>query len=149
MLKGLKAQAEALGLAGRIAWSGAIAQDGVIAALREADLFVLPSKQAENGDRDGLPNVVMEAASQGLAIVATDFAGIPEFIRHGTDGLLVAPGDIAALTAALAALAGDPEHRAALGNAAHARLHSDFSAQAGLARIHAALLSEVERGSAS
>ncbi|MDU0340605.1 glycosyltransferase family 4 protein [Bosea rubneri] len=149
MLKGLKAQAEALGLAGRIVWRGALAQDGVIAALREADLFVLPSKQAENGDRDGLPNVVMEAASQGLAIVATDFAGIPEFIRHGTDGLLVAPGDIAALTAALAALAGDPERRAALGNAAHARLHSDFSAQAGLARIHAALLSEVERGSAS
>ena len=149
MLKGLQAQAEALGLAGRIEWRGALAQDGVIAALRDADSFVLPSKQAENGDRDGLPNVVMEAASQGLAIVATDFAGIPEFIRHGTDGLLVAPGDIAALTAALAALAGDPERRAALGNAAHARLHSDFSAQAGLARIHAALLSEVERGSAS
>lgn len=149
MLGALKAQAEALGLAGRIEWRGALAQDGVIAALREADIFVLPSKQAENGDRDGLPNVVMEAASQGLAIVATDFAGIPEFIRHGTDGLLVTPGDVAALTAALAALAGDPARRAMIGAAAHARLHSDFSAQAGLARIHAALLSEVERRSAS
>lgn len=148
MLGALKAQAEALGLAGRIEWRGALAQDGVIAALREADLFVLPSKQAENGDRDGLPNVVMEAASQGLAIVATDFAGIPEFIRHGSDGLLVAPGDVAALTAALASLAGDPARRAAFGSAAHARLHADFSAQAGLARIHAALLSEVECGPA-
>ncbi|MBN9447511.1 MAG: glycosyltransferase, partial [Bosea sp.] len=142
----LKAQAEALGLAGRIEWRGALAQDGVVAALREADLFVLPSKQAGDGDRDGLPNVVMEAASQGLAIVATDFAGIPEFVRHDSEGLLVAPGDVAALSAALGALAGDPSRREALGAAAHARLQADFSAQAGLARIHAALLAEVERG---
>ncbi len=144
-LAALKAQADALGLAGRIDWQGALAQDGVVAALREADIFVLPSKQAGDGDRDGLPNVVMEAASQGLAIVATDFAGIPEFVRHEQDGLLVVPGDVAALAAALAALAVNPERREALGAAAHARLHADFSAQAGLARIHAALLSEVDR----
>jgi glycosyltransferase involved in cell wall biosynthesis len=59
-------------------------------------------KQAGDGDRDGLPNVVMEAASQALPIVATDFAGIPEFVRDGVEGLLVAPGDVAALAQALA-----------------------------------------------
>src|SRR3712207_7398743 len=48
---------------------------------READLFVLPAKQAASGDRDGLPNVLMEAASQQLAIAASDFGGIPEFVR--------------------------------------------------------------------
>ena len=74
-------------------------------ALREADLFVLPSKRGEDGDRDGLPNVVMEAASQALPIVATDFAGIPEFVRDGVEGLLVPPGDVAALAQALAELA--------------------------------------------
>ena len=51
--------------------SAAKAQPDVIALLREADLFVLPSKEAASGDRDGLPNVLMEAASQRLAIVAT------------------------------------------------------------------------------
>ena len=78
MLKALQERARSLGVADRIVWAGAKAQDEVIAALRDADLFVLPSKQAGDGDRDGLPNVVMEAASQGLPIIATDFAGIPE-----------------------------------------------------------------------
>jgi glycosyltransferase involved in cell wall biosynthesis len=140
LLKTLQAKAAALELAERVIWAGAQAQGAVIAALREADLFVLPSKQAGDGDRDGLPNVVMEAASQALAIVATDFAGIPEFVRHGIEGLLVPPGDVAALAGALAELAASPERRFALGEAAFARLTGDFSAQSGLARIHAMLL---------
>jgi glycosyltransferase involved in cell wall biosynthesis len=143
LLKTLQAQANSLGLADRIIWAGAQAQDAVIAALREADLFVLPSKQAGDGDRDGLPNVVMEAASQGLAVVATDFAGIPEFVRQGVEGLLVPPGDVAALAGALAELAAAPERRLALGEAAFARLTGDFSAQSGLARIHAMLLASM------
>jgi glycosyltransferase involved in cell wall biosynthesis len=138
-LKALQAQAQALGLDGRIVWAGPKAQDEVIATLRAADLFVLPSKEAGDGDRDGLPNVVMEAASQGLPIVATDFAGIPEFVRDGVEGLLVPPGDVAALAAALNELAGAPAKRAVLGDAAYARLTLDFSAAAGLDRVAAML----------
>ncbi len=138
-LKALQAQAQALGLAERIVWAGPKAQGDVIAALQEADLFVLPSKKAGDGDRDGLPNVVMEAASQKLPIVATDFAGIPEFVRHGVEGLLVPPGDVDALAAALAELVGSPERRTALGEAAFVRLTTDFSAAAGLDRIAAML----------
>lgn len=140
LMASLKRQAQALGLADRIEWRGAQAQEAVIAALREADLFALPSKQAGDGDRDGLPNVVMEAASQGLAIVATRFAGIPEFVTDGVEGLLVPPGDHAALAQALAALMGAPARRQALGTAAHRRLVSDFAADAGLDRVHRALL---------
>ncbi|MBK3801513.1 glycosyltransferase, partial [Azospirillum brasilense] len=66
-LSALKAQAAALGLEGRIDWQGAKAQDAVIAQYRRADLFVLPCRTARDGDRDGLPNVLMEAQSQGLA----------------------------------------------------------------------------------
>jgi glycosyltransferase involved in cell wall biosynthesis len=139
MLAALKAQAEKLGLAARIEWRGALAQGAVIAALREADLFVLPSKQAENGDRDGLPNVVMEAASQALPIVATDFAGIPEFVQHGREGLLLRPGDVTALAKALEGLSRDPQWRAKLGDAAFNRLRTEFSAQAGLERVYWAL----------
>lgn len=138
-LAALKRQAEELGLPDRIVWTGPKAQGEVIAALRAADLFVLPSKQAGDGDRDGLPNVVMEAASQALPIVATDFAGIPEFVRQGVEGLLVPPGDVAALAEALAALAAAPARRAGMGDAAHARLTGAFSAQAGLDAVAARL----------
>jgi glycosyltransferase involved in cell wall biosynthesis len=146
-LTALQAQAQALGLDDKIVWAGPKAQDEVIAALRAADLFVLPSKEAGDGDRDGLPNVVMEAASQGLPIVATDFAGIPEFVRDGVEGLLVPPGDVAALAAALNELAGAPGRRATLGEAAFARLTQAFSAEAGLDKV-AAMLNRSARESA-
>ncbi|HEV7257994.1 MAG TPA: glycosyltransferase [Bosea sp. (in: a-proteobacteria)] len=134
-LKTLQAQAQSLALAERVTWAGPRAQGEVIAALREADLFVLPSRQAGDGDRDGLPNVVMEAASQALPIVATDFAGIPEFVRQSVEGLLVQPGDVEGLARALAELAAAPERRAMLGRAAHERLTGAFSAAAGLDKV--------------
>ncbi|PZO01805.1 MAG: colanic acid biosynthesis glycosyltransferase WcaL [Hyphomicrobiales bacterium] len=138
-LKALQAQAETLDLAERVTWAGPKAQGEVIAALRAADLFVLPSRQAGDGDRDGLPNVVMEAASQSLPIVATDFAGIPEFVREGIEGVLVAPGDVDALAAALADLARAPDRRESLGRSAHQRLTDTFAAAAGLDAIAARL----------
>ncbi|MGO4673346.1 glycosyltransferase [Bosea sp. 2YAB26] len=144
-LAALKALSANLGLAERVIWSGPKAQQDVIAALRDADLFVLPSKQAGDGDRDGLPNVVMEAASQALPIVATDFAGIPEFVREGVEGVLVAPGDREALARQLADLASSPTRRVALGEAAFQRLAQEFSAAAGLDRVQAMLLDAANR----
>jgi len=144
MLKALQEKALTLGLGDRIVWAGPKPQDEVIATLRAADLFVLPSKQAGDGDRDGLPNVVMEAASQALPIVATDFAGIPEFVRPGVEGLLVRPGDIEGLAAALAELACSPQQRGQLGYRALARLTGSFSAAAGLDEIAARLLASSE-----
>ncbi|KFC73246.1 Glycosyl transferase group 1 [Bosea sp. LC85] len=141
----LKALSAELGLAERVTWAGPKAQRDVIAALREADLFVLPSKQAGDGDRDGLPNVVMEAASQALPIVATDFAGIPEFVREGVEGVLVAPGDREALARQLADLASSPTRRVALGQGAFQRLAREFSAAAGLDRVQAMLLEAANR----
>ncbi|MDJ1159453.1 glycosyltransferase [Chelatococcus sp. SYSU_G07232] len=139
MLGALKRQAEAAGVAGKVAFLGAKAQPEVIALMREADVFVLPAKRARSGDQDGLPNVVMEAASQELAIVASDFAGIPEFVRDGREGVLVSPGDWEALANALNLIAREPARRAALGRAAHARLREAFSIDAGLDLIEARL----------
>ncbi len=107
--------------------------------MREADLFVLPTKPAEGGDRDGLPNVLMEAASQELPILATAFAGTPEFITDGTHGILVPPNEPKALAEAMTALFADPERRRRLGRAARARLVQDFSEDAGIDLIAAAL----------
>jgi glycosyltransferase involved in cell wall biosynthesis len=144
MLKALQEKARALGLGDNIVWAGPKAQDDVIAALRAADLFVLPSKQAGDGDRDGLPNVMMEAASQALPIIATDFAGIPEFVRHGVEGLLVQPGDVEGLAGALGELARSPQQRGQLGYRALARLTGSFSAAAGLDGIAARLYASAE-----
>lgn len=132
LLSSLKSQAQQAGIADKVAFLGAKAQPDIIALLREADLFVLPSKKASSGDRDGLPNVIMEAASQALPIIATDFAGIPEFIRNKVEGELVAPGDWEALSNALNLLARDPEGRKALGDAAYLRLRHEFSMDGGI-----------------
>ncbi|WP_246702507.1 glycosyltransferase [Starkeya sp. ORNL1] len=134
-LPALKAQAERLGLTNRIEWRGSLPQGKVIEALRAAELFVLPSRQGADGDRDGLPNVIMEAATQALPVVSTRFAGVPEFIEHDTNGLLVEPRDVAALADSLATLIADPARRARLGAAAYERVRSGFSFEAGIDRL--------------
>ncbi|MFN6977160.1 MAG: glycosyltransferase family 4 protein [Gemmobacter sp.] len=134
----LAAQAARLGIAGRVTWAGSATQPEVIAAMRAADIFVLPSRIAADGDRDGLPNVLMEAASQRLPILATPVAAIPEFVTHGIEGAL-AEDDPARLAAALAALIRDPAGRARMADAAHARLVRDFGMDAGIDRLDALL----------
>lgn len=127
----LKRQAGRLGLSGRIEWRGPLAQAEVLAAYREADLFVLASRVAGDGDRDGLPNVLLEAQSQALACVTTGVSGIPELIEDGVTGRLVAPGDTTALAAALASLIRDPSERLRLGAAGATHVRANFSMNGG------------------
>jgi len=130
----MRSHAERLNLTSRITWRGACDQPEVIEAMRAADLFILPSRVAESGDRDGLPNVLMEAASQNLAILSTPVAAIPEFIESGTDGLLSddAPQ---ALAEAITTLAQNPQTRAAYATAAHTRLHAEFGMNRGIDQL--------------
>lgn len=81
-----------------------------------ADAFCLPSR------REGLPMALLEAMAFGLPVVASRVGGIPEVVDDAS-GLLVEPGDVAALTAAIGRLASDPALRARLGNAARERVH--------------------------
>jgi len=133
----LRRQAEALGLAQCVEWRGAQAQEKVAEAYRGADLFVLASKTDRQGDRDGLPNVLMEAQSQGLACVATTAGAIAELIEHDVTGVLVPPGDPAELARAIAGLIRDPARRRALGAAGAARVAQEFAFAGGIARIAA------------
>jgi glycosyltransferase involved in cell wall biosynthesis len=121
-----------LGLSHKIEWRGALAQPDVLAAYREADLFVLASKVATDGDRDGLPNVLVEAQSQRLACVATNVSGIPELIEQGGTGLLVPPDDPSELARAMSALIREPVRRAALGAAGERRVRNNFSMRSGI-----------------
>ncbi len=132
LLGDLKRRAESRGIAGRIDWRGAQPQDRVITALREADIFVLASKIAKDGDRDGMPNVLMEAQSQGLAVVATNVSAIPELILDGETGLLVPPGDVHALARAVERMIGDRALRDRLAVAGEARVRQTFDAEAEL-----------------
>lgn len=132
--KTLQQKAKDLGLSARISWRGALNQPEVIAAMRGADLFVLPSRIAKDGDRDGLPNVLMEAASQKLAILSTPVSAIPEFVDTGVHGLLT--DDVPeALAAAITDMASDPAQAAAMAEAAYARLTAEFMMQPGIDRL--------------
>ncbi len=128
----LERQAAALGLAGRITWMGSQAQVEILAQYRTADLFILASRIARDGDRDGLPNVLMEAQSQGLACLATQVAAIPELIEDATSGVLVPPDDPAALATALARLITAPAERRRLGEAGQQRIRAEFDMKGGI-----------------
>jgi glycosyltransferase involved in cell wall biosynthesis len=128
----LKGQARRLGLSDRIEWRGALAFPEVLGAYRKADLFVLASKIAKDGDRDGLPNVLMEAQSQRLPCISTEASGIPELIEHNTTGMLVPPNNPPALAAALGMLIADPMRRSRLASAGESRVRNVFSSTAGI-----------------
>ncbi len=128
----LRAQAEAGGIADRVDWRGALPQEAVRRAYGAADLFVLPSRIARDGDRDGLPNVLLEAASQSLACIASRVSGVPELIEDGKSGALVPSDDAQALAAALARLIGEPLLRLRLGRAAAERVQTEFSFERGI-----------------
>ena len=123
--------AAAKGVADRITWRGACDQPEVIAQMRRSDLFVLPSRIAADGDRDGLPNVLMEAASQKLPILATPVSAIPEFIETGVHGILVedAPETLAQ---AICGFGARSDRGRALADAAYIRLTTEFQMQPGI-----------------
>jgi glycosyltransferase involved in cell wall biosynthesis len=131
----MRKRAQRLGIAGRITWRGALAQDELVLEYRKADLFALACRIARDGDRDGLPNVLAEAQSQGLACVATRVSAIPELIRDASTGVLVNEADTVAFAAALEALIRDPARRRSLGDAGQARLRAEFALEANLERL--------------
>jgi glycosyltransferase involved in cell wall biosynthesis len=137
LLDPLKAAARALGIADRVRWQGPQSQAAVLAAYRAADIFALPCRVSADGDRDGLPNVLLEAQSQKLACVSTSVSGVPELIEDGVTGILVEPRDPARLADALTRLIADPALRRRLGDAGFARTTAGFSMDAGADRLAA------------
>jgi len=141
LAENLKAQAIRLGIADRVAWHGAQDRAFIFALLGRADLFVLPSRLARSGDRDGLPNVLMEAQAFAVPVLATDVSGIPELVTHGKTGWLVPERDPAALADALRRLMDDHELRLRLANAGAKNVRAKFSSDPGLNRLAAKLRS--------
>ena len=135
LLGKLKAKAAALGIADRITWQGSLAQEEVLAQYRSCDLFVLACRIASDGDRDGLPNVLVEASSQRLACISTTISGVPELLSDDVNGLLVPPDDPQSLCGALARAIQSPELRLRLGAAAEKRVRQAFDHQASIRQL--------------
>ena len=135
----LKAKAARLGIADRVTWHGAQERSFIFQLLERADLFVLPSRLTASGDRDGIPNVLMEAQAFGVPVVSTDISGIPELVSHGETGWLVPEKDPGALAAALRTLFGDADLRGRLAQAGAERVRREFSSEPGIDFIAARL----------
>jgi glycosyltransferase involved in cell wall biosynthesis len=123
----LEAQVQRLGLQDRVTFLGAQPQEAVRPAYRRATLFVLPCVVSADGDRDGMPNVLLEAMASGVPVVSTAVVGIPEWIQSGRNGLLVDPRNPVMLADALDLLLADADLRDRLAQAARRTIEAHFT----------------------
>ncbi|MEZ4861132.1 MAG: glycosyltransferase family 4 protein [Caldilineaceae bacterium] len=113
-------------LADVIELQGGVTQEELRAIYATATIFALPCFVVDNGDRDGIPNVLAEAMATALPVVSTNISGIPEIVEHGVNGLLVPQKNAVALADALEKLLLEPTLRHALGQAARTTITEVF-----------------------
>jgi len=117
---------ERLGLKGVTSWLGTKPHSEVLAHYRKSDLFVLGCEVAFNGDRDGIPNVLLESMAMGVPVVTTSVSAIPELIENGETGLLVPPRKPGEMACAMERLLKDIELRERIIGKARNRILADF-----------------------
>ncbi|HKT78660.1 MAG TPA: glycosyltransferase [Vicinamibacterales bacterium] len=117
---------------------GWLSAAAVADTLRTAAMFAMPSRIAPKGDRDGIPNVVLEAMAAGCPVVATNVSGIPEAVVDGETGALVSPGNPEQLSAALGRMLIEKEAAQRMGAAGRRRAEEEFSLDRSTARLRAA-----------
>jgi colanic acid/amylovoran biosynthesis glycosyltransferase len=113
----LEAQIRQLGLFEQVKLVGALPHEAVIEQYEHATVFALPAILGADGDRDGIPNVILEALAMELPVVSTQHSGVPEVVEDGVNGRLVPPADAQALADALEELIRNPEIRQQFGRA--------------------------------
>jgi glycosyltransferase involved in cell wall biosynthesis len=126
-----------LGLAGVVRLPGEVQQRDLIPILQASDMFVLSPFVTEDGDRDGVPNVLVEAMACGLPVVSTAVAGIPELVHHEQNGLLAGPHDAAALAQEIDRLLSDEPYRKQLAAAARITVVEQFDLEVAARQIAA------------
>jgi len=115
--------------------AGKMTQDKLIQEYRRADLFVLPCLVADDGDRDGIPNVLVEAMAMRIPVVSTPVSGIVELVDHMKNGLLAREKDSEALAAAMALLLDDPGLREQFGANGRQKVMAGFRLDRSTAKV--------------
>jgi glycosyltransferase involved in cell wall biosynthesis len=128
-------QRDRLGLHDIVTFAGACPPADLVPAFQAADVFVLTPVIGADGDRDGVPNVLVEAMACGVPVVSTTVGGIPELVTHGDDGLLAPPHDPATVARHLGALLGDPDRRVTLGARARSTVEARFDSRVAASRL--------------
>lgn len=142
----LQTMIDAQGLGTSVKLVGKLTHEELSKRYRAASVFALPCQVAEDGDRDGIPNVLLEAMATELPVISTDISGIPEVVETGVNGLVIPPEDPGALASSIAQLIGDPGLCARLGKAGRATVMHRFSNDANLALLRDLLLRAAGRG---
>jgi len=122
----LLARIEHRGLADRVTLPGKLTREQLLERYARAAVFVQPSRIAADGDRDGIPNVLLEAMAMGVPVVASRVSGIPELVSDGHNGLLVEPDDPMALADAITRLLSVPGLCKQLGRNARETVSESF-----------------------
>ena len=137
LLGELQALAGTLGVADAVDWLGFLGPAAMRAELAAAHVFVHPSVTGPDGNREGVPNAMLEAMATGLPVVATRHGGIPEAVQHGQSGILIDERDTTGLAEAVCALLANDADRERLGIQAAASVAAHFSRPAALAALAA------------
>jgi len=114
---------------------GGLPQDRVLKHMQEAAVLVLPAVVADDGNRDALPTVLLEALAAGLPVISTDVVGIPEILDKGRCGLLVTQKDPEALAEAMAAALGDAKLRRRLSRLGRDKAERAFDIRRNVSRL--------------
>jgi glycosyltransferase involved in cell wall biosynthesis len=138
----LESAALELELDSEILFAGARTQGDLLGALRQADVFALTPCVTDDGDRDGIPNALVEAMACGLPVVSTAVGGVTEVVIHDQTGLLAHPHDVPAIAGHLASLLVDPSRRQRLGRSAREAIVESFDAGENVRRLAAVLEAE-------
>ena len=128
-------QVVAHGIEGNIEFCGAQEQTVVRRWMQESALFVMPSRIADDGNRDGIPVALMEAMASGCSVISTFVSGIPELIEDHANGRLVQPGDPCELADAMQALMTDASSRTRMADCARQRIEQQFDARSEALRL--------------
>ena len=131
----LREKVQALGLTERVQLLGPRPQNQLVDYVRRAAVFAAPCVVGSDGNRDGLPTVLLEAMALGTPCVSTAVTGIPEAVRDGETGLLVPEHDPAALADAMERLLADANLRTRLAANARQLIEAEFDLHRNAARL--------------
>jgi colanic acid/amylovoran biosynthesis glycosyltransferase len=142
----LERQAAALGIAEAVTFAGFLDQAALRAEVREAHFFLHPSRTTGDGNREGVPNAMLEAMASGATVAATIHGGIPEAVVSGESGVLVPENDASALGAALVELMADPGKSGRYAAAARQQVEAIFDRRVNIAHLEATYRELMARG---